>query len=295
MALHWPTFFTRLGSAVVFAAVMMGGLLWTSWALLVLVSIITVLCLREFFRIIQAIYPDAVWPTWVLPVTIAYSLLALWLPPLAIRFRGLPAELAQPQFLPPLLCIIPLILLGVGLSKKTALLAGFTAIAALVYITMPAMMLYGMRLQSLLLPLALVLLIWMNDTMAYLVGSFIGRTPFSPISPKKTWEGTVGGAVFTVALAMLWGWFSKFFSLVDWAVLALCASVAGTAGDLLESKLKRMAGIKDSGTMMPGHGGALDRFDSLLVATPFVFAYAYLFMDALHIKPVLSDLWSALA
>jgi phosphatidate cytidylyltransferase len=149
---------------------------------------------------------------------------------------------------------------------------------------MPALMLYTMRLQSLLLPLALVLLIWMNDTMAYLVGSFIGKTPFSPVSPKKTWEGTAGGAILTMALAMAWGWYSQLFTLTDWAVLALCASVAGTAGDLFESKLKRTAGVKDSGTMMPGHGGALDRFDSLLIATPFAFAYAFLFMEALPIK-----------
>lgn len=284
MALHWPTFFTRLGSAIVFAAIMMGGLLWNAWALLALVSIITVLCLREFFRIMIAIAPEGGWPGWLLPASIGYSLVLLWLPPLAGNFRGLPPAIHQAQYLPPLLAGVPLLLLCAGLSKKTALVGGLCTIAGLAYITMPALMLYGLRLQSLLLPLALVLLIWMNDTMAYLVGSFIGRTPFSPISPKKTWEGTLGGAVLTMVLAGLWGWYSKLFTLTDWAVLALCASVAGTAGDLLESKLKRMAGVKDSGAMMPGHGGALDRFDSLLVATPFAFAYAYLFMNALPIK-----------
>jgi phosphatidate cytidylyltransferase len=208
----------------------------------------------------------------------------LWLPPVLGFLKGLPPNVAQPLYLAPLLVCVPLLLLSAGLSKRPALVAGLTAIAALAYITMPALMLYALRLQSLLLPLALVLLIWMNDTMAYLVGSFIGRTPFSPISPKKTWEGTAGGAILTMGLAMGWGWYCGLFALVDWAVLAICASVAGTAGDLLESKLKRMAGIKDSGTMMPGHGGALDRFDSLLVATPFAFAYAYLFMGSLNIK-----------
>lgn len=286
MALHWPTFFTRLGSAVVFAAIMMGGLLWNSWAFLVLVSVITVLCLREALRIIGTITGTAI-PAWLNMATVAASLLMLWLPPVWGWQVGFPANLAQAQYLPPLLICVPLLLLAAGLSKRPLLVAGLSAIAAMAYITMPALMLYSLRLQSLLIPLALVLLIWMNDTMAYLVGSFIGQTPFSPISPKKTWEGTAGGAILTTLLALVWGcwgWAGKSFHLIDWTVLALCASVAGTAGDLLESKMKRMAGIKDSGTMMPGHGGALDRFDSLLVATPFAFAYAYLFMPALTIK-----------
>ncbi len=283
MALHWPTFFTRLGSAIVFSAIMMGGLLWNEWALLGLVSLMAVLCLREFFRIMGTI-TAALAPSWLLPANVTITLLMLWLPPLAGAAAGLPPNIAQPQYLPPLFCLVPLLLLCAGLSTKPALVQGLYAVGALAYITMPALMLYGMRLQSLLLPLALVLLIWMNDTMAYLVGSFIGRTPFSRISPKKTWEGTAGGAILTMALAMWWGWYSKLFHLADWAVLALCASIAGTAGDLLESKLKRLAGVKDSGTMMPGHGGALDRFDSLLIATPFAFAYAYVFMEALHIK-----------
>lgn len=283
MALHWPTFFTRLGSAIVFAAIMMGGLLWNSWALLVLVSLIAVLCLREAFRIIDTI-TNTNTPSWLVVTTVVASLLMLWLPPTAGYLNGLQPAFGQAKYLPPLLLLLPVILLSAGLSKRPTLVSGLVAIAAIGYVTMPCLMLYAMRLQSLLLPLALILLIWMNDTMAYLVGSFIGRTPFSPISPKKTWEGTAGGALLTMGLAMWWGWYSGFFRLVDWAMLALCASVAGTAGDLLESKLKRMAGIKDSGTMMPGHGGALDRFDSLLVATPFAFSYAYLFMASLPIK-----------
>ena len=114
--------------------------------------------------------------------------------------------------------------------------------------------------------------------MAYLVGSFIGKTPFSAISPKKTWEGTAGGALLTMGGAMLYGYFSHKYRMIDWAALALCAGVAGTLGDLVESKLKRMADVKDSGTLMPGHGGALDRFDSLLLAAPFACAYLCCFM-----------------
>jgi phosphatidate cytidylyltransferase len=283
MALHWPTFFTRLGSAIVFALIMMAGLLWTPWAFLVLITLICLLCLREFFRITSRILQQPV-PGWMLPATWVYSVIVLWLPPVACHFSNLPPEVAQQKFVPALLCGIPAIVLPAALSKKNALHMALIVGGALAYILMPCVMLYSMRLQSLLLPLALILLIWMNDTMAYLVGSMIGRTPFSAISPKKTWEGTAGGALLCLALALAWGYFSELFHLMDWAVLAICAAVAGTAGDLFESRLKRMADMKDSGTMMPGHGGALDRFDSLLVATPFAFGYAYLFMEALPIK-----------
>jgi len=127
-----------------------------------------------------------------------------------------------------------------------------------------------------LLPCAIIFSIWINDTMAYIVGSMIGKTPFSPISPKKTWEGTIGGAVLCVVVISLLGAFLQVAQLLPWyhwaAIAAICA-VFGTLGDLLESKLKRMAGIKDSGTIMPGHGGFLDRFDSLLLAAGFVWLY----------------------
>ena len=172
-----------------------------------------------------------------------------------------------------------LILLIAALDKNTALNAALQAFGGMIYIFLPMVMLVTMYTAGgFVLPLALILMLWMNDTMAYLVGSFIGKTPFSPISPKKTWEGTAGGAILTIAGAAIFGMYYTKFPMMHWIMLALCATVAGTAGDLLESKLKRLANIKDSGTMMPGHGGALDRFDSLLVATPFAFVYSYLFL-----------------
>lgn len=272
MALHWPTFFTRLGSAIVFSAIMMVGLLWNEYAFIALVALIQVLCLREYFPLMKKIYPEVHWPNW-LPATVQIISL-LWLLLETPVLNGV-------QFSKLLMFVPILLLLLTTLSKKTALMAGVLAIGGMLYIMMPMVLLYTMRMQSILIPLSLVLMIWMNDTMAYLVGSFIGKTPFSAISPKKTWEGTIGGAVLTIGGAAIWGYFTPYYSMTDWMALALCAAVAGTAGDLLESKLKRMADIKDSGTMMPGHGGALDRFDSLLVATPFAFVYTYIFMHYL--------------
>ena len=126
-------------------------------------------------------------------------------------------------------------------------------------------------------PCMIIFSIWINDTMAYIVGSFIGKTPFSKISPKKTWEGTAGGAVLCVAVIALISWLLNF-NVEHFTIIAAICATFGTLGDLLESKLKRMAQVKDSGSLMPGHGGFLDRFDSLLIATPFVWLYVYFFM-----------------
>ena len=121
-------------------------------------------------------------------------------------------------------------------------------------------------------------MIWTNDTMAYITGSVYGKTPFSKISPKKTWEGTISGGLLTIIIAGIWGYYSKRYHIEDWLILAAIVAIMGTIGDLLESKIKRSAGVKDSGKIMPGHGGAMDRFDSMLVAAPFVFCYVLLFI-----------------
>ncbi|MGI9139380.1 MAG: phosphatidate cytidylyltransferase [Sediminibacterium sp.] len=120
------------------------------------------------------------------------------------------------------------------------------------------------------IPLILIVTIWVNDTAAYLIGSIIGRTPLSKISPNKTWEGTIAGIIISVLLVTKIA--GQYIPLSEQSIflISIVASSAGTLGDLVESKLKRLAGVKDSGTMMPGHGGFLDRFDSILLATPFV-------------------------
>ncbi|RYF89201.1 MAG: DUF92 domain-containing protein, partial [Chitinophagaceae bacterium] len=121
-----------------------------------------------------------------------------------------------------------------------------------------------------LIPCAVIFSIWINDTMAYLVGSLIGKTPFSKISPKKTWEGTGGGAILcVVAIAIMGATLpaAQDVAVQHWVAIAVLCAVFGTLGDLLESKIKRLANVKDSGSFMPGHGGFLDRFDSLLPAS----------------------------
>lgn len=130
------------------------------------------------------------------------------------------------------------------------------------------------------IPIAIIVSIWINDTMAYIVGSLIGKTPIAKISPKKTWEGTLGGIFLSVVIVGIISFYVlKLQGLTYHLILiALIASITGTFGDLLESKLKRMAGVKDSGYFMPGHGGFLDRFDSMLLAIPAVWLYVYFFI-----------------
>ena len=119
--------------------------------------------------------------------------------------------------------------------------------------------------------------IWANDTFAYLVGRAIGKHKlFERISPKKTWEGTLGGVLCTQGIAYVISIYFTELAPIHWHAMALIVSVFGTLGDLVESMFKRSLGVKDSGTILPGHGGILDRFDGVLLSAPFVVTYLML-------------------
>lgn len=161
------------------------------------------------------------------------------------------------------------------------------SLSGLVYITLPVVLLLYIRIGPdinddnnflKVIPCGIIFSIWINDTMAYIVGSLFGKTPLSKISPKKTWEGTIGGALLCIITITLIGYATGFYNYKNWIVIATCCAVFGTLGDLFESKLKRLANVKDSGTLMPGHGGFLDRFDSLLFAAIFVSLYYFFIM-----------------
>lgn len=129
-----------------------------------------------------------------------------------------------------------------------------------------------------LLPLSIFVFLWVNDSGAYCVGSLLGRHKLFPrISPGKSWEGSVGGAVFVLAAAYAISYFldDRMLTFPQWLGLGLVVVVFGTWGDLIESLFKRTLGIKDSGTILPGHGGMLDRFDSSLLAIPAAVVYLY--------------------
>ena len=126
--------------------------------------------------------------------------------------------------------------------------------------------------------MGIFILIWVNDTFAYLVGRTLGRTKLFPaVSPKKTIEGSVGGLIFALLAAYFLSWYETRLSVTEWMTMACLIVVAGSLGDLLESKFKRMAGVKDSGAILPGHGGIWDRLDSLVFAAPFAYLILNIF------------------
>ena len=288
MAFNVQTFKTRALTAVIFVAVMMVGLLWNTWAFFILFSIVHFGAWVEYQKLVEAFNPDyrqiipfhrygVMVGGWCLLLFFTNQELAIG----NIRFSeaGLWLGLAS-------LIIIPLVII---LESKTVLIKNLGySLFGLIYISLSLGLLIGIRTlygvetegrENLgkYVALALIFSIWINDTMAYIVGSFIGKTPFSKISPKKTWEGTGGGAILCV-IAMAFIGKALGLSYVDAACIAALAAVTGTIGDLFESKLKRMAGVKDSGSFMPGHGGFLDRFDSLLFASVAVWFYVVLAM-----------------
>ena len=123
-------------------------------------------------------------------------------------------------------------------------------------------------------------ILWTHDTFAYLTGSMFGKHPlYRRISPKKTWEGSIGGFGFAIIAAYVISIFAPVLSMWQWMCFAVIITVIGTVGDLAESWLKRKAGVKDSGTILPGHGGVLDRFDSVLLVSPIIYLLILLFIS----------------
>lgn len=293
MALNPSVLKTRSLTAAIFVVVMLTGLLWNQWSFFILFSIIHFGAWSEYQKLIAAIDPGyaqinkfhrygvmlAGWCLMWYFTNNEYHI-GSW----TFHDIGWWAGLVL-LFVLPMIEVIVLRTINVKNIRYSAL--------GLIYISLSLGLLTHLRtlfpghlanFWGQLTVLIIIGSIWINDTMAYIVGSLIGKTPFSSISPKKTWEGTIGGVILAVIVIATIGYFTSRYINKDagevdwtwvwqWAAIALIASITGTAGDLLESKLKRMAGVKDSGHIMPGHGGFLDRFDSLLVATPFVWLY----------------------
>jgi phosphatidate cytidylyltransferase len=278
MSLNKAVFKTRALSAVVFVIIMLVGLLWNHWSFLLLFSIVHMGCWWEYFNLLEKIDRSQFSVQQRLGfMAMGYAfMLAFCGPAYSWNQYSLRANFILP------ICTAGFVVLAIGLLYAKTIIrpkAFAGAIVGFVYISLPWGLMLALRQKNIdsfigdmgwIYPMLLIASIWINDTMAYIVGSLIGKTPFSKISPKKTWEGTIGGAILAVVVVTAIAHFWLKTDLLMTAAIAATAAVFGTAGDLLESWLKRKAGVKDSGNMMPGHGGFLDRFDSMILATPFV-------------------------
>jgi phosphatidate cytidylyltransferase len=309
MGFNWKTFQTRTLTAIVFAAVMLTGLLWNQWSFLILFSIIHFGCWWEYFNLLEKIHNT----TYHRYTRIGFMLMGY---AILLFFCSHTYAINGYQFnenFPFPVSVAGFVMLGIGIfqTKQIKLKAFGTAALGLLYISLSWALMVSLYLTQIIetlqispfpdppkevyhdiskpwiIPLIIISSIWINDTMAYIVGSLIGRTPLSKISPKKTWEGTIGGIILcTVVAGLIFSHVTvdnaikEMFALspVQWYIMAAIVAISGTLGDLLESRLKRMAAVKDSGSIMPGHGGFLDRFDSLLLAIPAVWLYIKLLL-----------------
>lgn len=296
MAFNWQTFRKRTITAVVFVVVMLAGLLWNHWSFFLLFSIIHFGCWWEYLKLTNKIHSTVFHPYIKLGIMVMGYGLMIWFSPPAYQVSGY--GLRENLSLSVTTAGFVFTLIGIFQKMPVKPLAFGAAVLGLLYISLSWGFMINLRGIELyyvtgkdnwwdkgwIIPCTIIGSIWINDTMAYIVGSLIGKTPLSKISPKKTWEGTLGGIFLSVGIVALITWRQEEYAhglitRTDFIFIALISSVTGTFGDLLESKLKRMAGVKDSGSLMPGHGGFLDRFDSLLLATPFVWLYVQLVMS----------------
>ena len=272
---------TRGLTGVVFVAVMVFAILWSRTWLFNLLLVVTCIALYE--------YRAVLWVNRIrLPMALYYVILLLIYFLLSAVIRFYPFSHLM-LLICCLLLLFPVAALFWRQGEEQAFQnIGYLFIAA-IWIVIPfSLMNFFPLVGSKGMPagdafsmgqwllLAFFLTIWANDTFAYCVGSMVGRHPFfERISPKKTWEGTLGGGLLALLLAGFYGLFFPQipFSLLQWLGFALTVVVSGTLGDLVESLFKRRMGVKDSGSLLPGHGGVLDRFDSALLAAPFALLY----------------------
>jgi phosphatidate cytidylyltransferase len=297
------TFQTRALSAAVFGIVMMVGLFWNQVSFISLFFIISTGCLWEFLKL--NLEPNILRRNLYFIVGVCLNLLLTflivfwssfmsWNLNVAIGWAGPISHtiyLLRPKL--PIITIFPFLFLIVELFLKGE--KPFQNIAAFlfgaVYTLIPFSLLQTFILSSNIgysledsfngysgftpnIVAGMLFLTWANDSFAYIIGSRIGKTPLFPrISPKKTWEGTIGGGLMCMVTAGIIGLFFKELSTINWVVIGGIVAVFGTLGDLVESMLKRSVGVKDSGSIMPGHGGFLDRFDAFMFVIPFVYTY----------------------
>jgi phosphatidate cytidylyltransferase len=271
----------RTITAVVFAAVMLAGIVIHEYGLLALMLIIHSGCMWEYYNLISSQQQYSVKQRRIAKyyVMIAGTFLFYLL---GTGFRFLPFVNDYLYFF-----ITPILLgylvLELFLKSASPLSNAALNIMGVIYISLPlsmAVFFPYIKENTSWFPdrcgiiLCIVLLVWANDTMAYFTGSLFGKHKMFPsISPKKSWEGFFGGLIFSMFTGWILSMYFHQLNAIEWITVGMIVSAFGTTGDLVESMIKRIAGVKDSGSILPGHGGFLDRFDAFIFCIPFVFIF----------------------
>lgn len=259
-------------TGAIFAFVVLGSILWGPYAQMFVFSIFMVLGLNEFYHLFKD-HP-IVSVNKEIGIFIGIFIFCLlvgtsleWLPKLSII-------LVFPLF-------FTLILTELWKKKDHPLINISVLVFGIIYVVVPFFLTIDLNLRSdSYMPsvVGMFILIWTNDSFAYLTGRVLGkRKLFERISPKKTWEGTIGGVIMTIVFGFIIGTYINREETLFWVVSAMIIAPCSIYGDLLESLFKRSLNIKDSGNILPGHGGILDRFDAALFSIPFFYCWAMIY------------------
>ncbi|MDE5570693.1 MAG: phosphatidate cytidylyltransferase [Prevotella sp.] len=275
------TFFVRTITGIIFVAAIVASFLRPE-AMVLLFSIVTGLTIWEFTGLVNE-REDVTVNRFISTVAGVYFFFAMTY--FCSDLYGGAAK--SVVFIPYLVTIVYLLVAELYLKQPDPIQDWAYTMLAQMYIALPFSLLNvlaftatnnGLVMFNTLLPLSVFVFLWVNDSGAYCIGSLLGRHKLFPrISPGKSWEGSIGGAVFVLAAAYAISYFldGSMLTMPQWMGLGLVVVVFGTWGDLVESLFKRTLGIKDSGNILPGHGGMLDRFDSSLLAIPAAVVYLY--------------------
>jgi phosphatidate cytidylyltransferase len=271
---------TRLLTGIAYVGIINLGIIWNIYSFLALFSIVTALCLREFYGLLNTHKHLEI-------NTYFHCIGGLILFNAAFLFSS--GHFGYGIFFVYLIYIVTTLILELYGKKPDPIGRLAATFFGQCYIALPIAVLNfivfreidgGAPTYSRMLILSLFIFLWVNDTGAYIIGVTFGKHRFfERISPKKSWEGFIGGLIFTLLSAVIFSLIRPEIQLYHWIGLSLTVVIFGTWGDLVESMIKRALDIKDSGQSLPGHGGFLDRFDSLLLA-----AYAMLFYVQLFIQ-----------
>jgi phosphatidate cytidylyltransferase len=268
----------RTVTGILFVAVLVGCILYSPLAFGLLFTLIAALSVHEFAHLINQHEAG---------IQVNRSITALGAAYLFLAFMSFClSNTGSYIFLPYLLLLLYLFITELYLKKKNPVGNWAYSVLSQIYVALPFALLNVLAFHinrtdstvsyNPILPLSLFIFIWLNDTGAYCIGSLLGKHRLFPrISPKKSWEGSIGGAIVVVIASLVLAHYYDFLNQWQWIGFSLVVVIFGTWGDLTESLLKRHLGIKDSGHILPGHGGMLDRFDSALLAIPAAVVYLY--------------------